>query len=422
MRSSLKVIILTALMLVLIGARCDEKEYRQQLTIVTWAGDGTQGDDGDGHHRLESWLNHPVEMIFGPDGMAYIMDWNNHRLRRVSSDGKLETLIGTILPGDWPCQNPAVPVECEVPLDGMISGHELSLNHPIDIAFSKEGVTYIAAWHNHKVYQYDPASGLVGILAGQQSPGFTGEDGAASSAKLNFPSSLVVDRIGNLLVSDERNNRVRRISKLADRVIKTVAGSSDPSDLSGYGGDGGPAIVAKLALTAYDRSGGSDNPPPGGGLAMDKAGSLYIADTFNHCIRKVVSGEDGVIGEGDPNKEIITTVAGVCGSGGFEGDGGPANKARLKRPHDLDFGPDGRLYVADTYNHVVRAIDLSTGIIQTVAGTGKAGFSGDGGPATSSRLRYPYGVAVDPKGRLYIIDTLNNRIRVVADPRRERHG
>jgi sugar lactone lactonase YvrE len=386
-------------------------------TIITWVGDGTQGDDGDGNDRLESWLNQPMEMGFGPDNLAYIVDWNNHRIRRVKADGTLETLIGTALPGDWPCQEPADPANCEVPLTGTMTGTELSLNHPMDLVFPSDEQFYLIAWHNHKVEEYTQSSGTVRLISGQQSPGFTGDAGAAASAKLNFPSSGVVDAAGNILLSDERNNRVRRIANDATRTITTVAGASSPAGTAGFGGEGAAATTALFALTAYNEAGGADNPPPGGGLVMDSNGNLYVADTFNNCIRKITPGDDGIIGSGDTAQEVVTTIAGSCGqtTGGYSGDGGAAATATLNLPFDLEFGPDGRLYVSDTENHVVRAINLTSGVIETVAGTGTAGFSGDGGPATEAKLNSPYGIAFDSGGNLYIADTLNNRIRVVAD-------
>jgi trimeric autotransporter adhesin len=386
------------------------------LIIATWAGEGTQGYDGDGMDRTASWFNSPMEMTFGPDGLAYIVDWNNHRIRRVKSNGTLETLIGLNLPGDWPCQNPADPNNCDIPLNGTVAGTELGFNHPMDLVFAPDGTAIIAAWHNHKVEKYNPSTGIVSIVAGQMVPGFTGDDGAGLDATMNFPDSIVIDADGNILVSDERNNRVRRITNDTENTITTVAGSSSPATVSGYGGDSGPATAAVLALTAYNEAGGSDNPPAGGGLAMDGEGNLYIADTFNHCVRKVIPGPDGVIGKGDPAEELITTFAGMCGEtqNGFSGDGGDATNARLNGPHDLDFGQDGRLYIADTNNHVIRAVNLTNRIIDLVAGTGGSkGFSGDGGVATEAKLNKPYGVAFDNEGNLYIVDRDNNRIRIV---------
>ena len=384
--------------------------------MATWAGEGTQGFDGGGQDRTTSTFNSPMEMNFGPDGRAYIVDWNNHRIRRVEADGTIETVIGLSLPGDWPCQDPDNPANCDVPLDGTVEGEILGLNHPMDIVFRADGTAVIAAWHNHKVEEFDPSTGMVTILAGQMVPGFSGDGGSGIEANMNFPDSIVIDAAGHVLVSDERSNRVRRITvDGGGSTITTVVGSSLPATVSGYEGDGGPAVPAILALTPYDEAGGSDNPPAGGGLAMDGEGNLYIADTFNHCIRKVVPGADGLIGEGDPAEEIITTLAGTCG----KGDGGfsktaLASHSIFNQPHDLDFGPDGRLYVTDTNNHAIRAIDVNTGKVETVAGTvGVAGFSGDGASATLARLNKPYGIAFDDEGNLYIVDRDNNRIRVV---------
>lgn len=381
-------------------------------TIATWAGDGTQGFDGDGNVLAKSFFNQPMEMEFDPAGVAYVIDWNSHRIRR-AVDGRMETIIGMDIPGDWPCQEPTDPANCEVPLSDPLDGTLLPMNHPMDIVFSPEhhpGKAFVAAWHNHKVQQYDTVTGQVEILSGQQSVGFVGDGGPAAAAKLNFSSSVVVDGAGNLFVADERNGRIRRLENNADRTITTVAGSSG---VPSYAGDGGAATAARLALQPY-ASTSDPNPPPGGGLAMDEDGNLYVADTFNHCIRMISPGADGIIaGSGD---EIISTVAGVCGefNSGYGGDGGALSAALFSAPFDLDFGPDGRLYVADTGNHAIRAMDLSAGTIETVAGTGSAGFSGDNGPATAAQLKSPYGIAFDPSGNLYIVDTFNNRIRIVA--------
>ena len=387
-------------------------------SIATYAGTGFQGDDGGNIDRLLSFLNQPMEMNFAPDGTPYIVDWNNHKIRRVKLDGKLETVIGQTLPGDWPCSSDTTTISCP--------GTSLSLNHPMDLVFKSDGSSFfLAAWHNHKVETYDLLTGMVSIVAGQSSPGFSGDGALASAAKMNFPDSIVTDSAGNFLISDERSQRVRRIST-ADGTIKTVVGNSpataaatagstcggDPT-AAGYTCEGVLATVALLAFAPYNEAGGSDNPPPGGGLALDAAGNLYLADTYNHCIRKVASGDDGIIG-GDDAKEVITTIAGICGQDriGYSGDGA-ASTALLKEPHDLDFGPDGRLYLTDVGNHVVRAIDLTANTITTVAGTGTGGFSGDGGQATAAQLLLPYGIAFDAVGNLYIADTSNHRIRVI---------
>ena len=121
-------------------------------------GDGTQGYDGDGKIPALSWLNQPTDLTFGPDGRAYIVDWNNHRIRRLRADGTLETFIGRTLPGDWDCQNPADPANCAVPMTSTIACSDLALNHPMAIQFAADGTGYLAAWHNHKLEAFDPAT------------------------------------------------------------------------------------------------------------------------------------------------------------------------------------------------------------------------------------------------------------------------
>jgi hypothetical protein len=201
-------------------------------------------------------------------------------------------------------------------------------------------------------------------------------------------------------VADTRNFRVRRISAETGN-IETVAGSG----ARGAGGDGGPPLEAQFSFQkGLDQMGPfGDNPEPGGALALDAQGRLYIADTENHRIRRV-----------DFAANVIDVVAGT-GTPGFSGDGGPATSAELNYPRDIEIGPDGRLFIADADNQRVRVVDPATGTITTVAGNGAYGFSGDGGPAREASLGRPFGVALW-KGDLYVTDTMNNRIRRVVSP------
>lgn len=379
--------------------------------ITTWAGSGTQGDDGSGHLLRDSWLNQPMELAFAPDRSAIIVDWNNHALRRATASGTLVTVIGQPLPGDWPCQTPGDPAACQVPLSGQVAASELALNHPLDVVFDDAaGSFFIAAWHNHKVLHYSISDQTVSVTAGAQKPGAVGDGGPGSAALFNFPASLVRQADGSLLVSDERNNRIRRLAPDAARTVTTVAGA--PAG-AGTLDEGVSALAAALTLTTSEEVSGADNPPPGGALALDAQGNLYLADTFHHCVRRIAAGTDGLVGSGDPLEETIHTVAGVCGHAGDDGDGGDARQAHLNRPFDLEVGPDGALYVADTLNHRVRRVELDGNRITSVAGSGVPGFAGDGGPANEARLREPYGIAFDEAGNLFIADTLNQRIREV---------
>jgi DNA-binding beta-propeller fold protein YncE len=227
-------------------------------------------------------------------------------------------------------------------------------------------------------------------------------DGAdAKGALLNQPKAVALDATGNMFVADSRNHRIRRID-VATGFITTVAGTG----MAGFAGDGAAPLAAsfhmqlEICTTAEDGkvTCSNENPEPGGGITLDDRGNLYVADTYNNRIRKI-----------DLTEGVVSTIAGT-GAPAFSGDGGPALAATLSMPRDLEFRA-GRLYIADTDNHSIRVIDLATGIIQTVAGTGQRGFAGDGGPATQASLYRPFGVALDPEGNLYVADTFNNRIR-----------
>jgi sugar lactone lactonase YvrE len=225
-----------------------------------------------------------------------------------------------------------------------------------------------------------PAGGVITTVAGNGILTYAGDGGPATSASLYNPASVVLDGNWNLYIADSYNNRVRKVA--TDGTITTVAGTGT----QGFSGDGGAATSAKL------------NVPTG--LVLDSAGNLYIADANNNRIRKVnTSG-------------TITTVAGT-GTMGFSGDGGAATSARLNYPFGIALDSTGNLYIADRENDRVRKVDTS-GIITTVAGGGTWPNLGDGGPATSALLKYPEGVLLDRDGNLYIADYGNGRIRKVA--------
>ena len=217
---------------------------------------------------------------------------------------------------------------------------------------------------------------LIETVAGDGTAGYGVDGGAAMATQLAWPRGVAVDGSGNLYIADTSNGRIRKVD--SSGVITTVAGG-------GYGVDGGPATAAQL-----------DRPY---GVAVDGAGNLYIADTFNHRIRKVDAAG------------VITTVAGI-GTNGFGGDGGAAVAAQLNQPSGVAVDGSGNLYIADYRNHRIRKVD-SSGDISTVAGNGTKGHSGDGGAAVAAQLGFPWGVAVDVSGNLYIADSTNGRIRKV---------
>jgi hypothetical protein len=310
----------------------------------------------------------------------------------VNADDKFETVIGTDNVGDGPYPN-AAPERTAPGVPGTM----VYLNHPTDVAFAPDGTMILAAWHNHKIRRLDPATGMVDVTSGA-GPGFMppGDGVDALMALMNQPKAVVVDAMSNIYTVDTRNVRVRRIAGPTapnPNVIETIVGSG----VRGYAGDGGPLLQAQFAFQQME-----DNPEPGGGLAMDAMGRLYIVDTWNQRIRRA-----------DLANDLIDTIAGN-GTAGFSGDGGPATDASLNYPHDVEIGPDGRLYIADTDNHRIRAVDLTTGIITTVAGDGNNTFAGDGKDPLHASLYRPFGVAFDAAGSMYIADTFNNRIRKVT--------
>jgi sugar lactone lactonase YvrE len=252
------------------------------------------------------------------------------------------------------------------------------ISGPNGICTDGAGNVYFADALNHRIRMVDKA-GVISTFAGKGNLGFSGDGGAATLAELNYPQSIAIDKGGNIYIGDYGNARIRKVSVTG--IISTIAGNG----IAGYGGDGGPATAAEI------------NGPAG--IAIDGKGDIYIADFGNHRIR-MVNGSG-----------IMTTVAGN-GTAGYTGDGGSAASAELNYPSALDVDASGNLFIADYQNYRVRKVN-SAGLITTIAGTGTAGFSGDGGSALTALIDTPTGIAIDSSGNVYIADWNNNRIRMV---------
>jgi hypothetical protein len=375
--------------------------------ICPWAGVGINGFNGDTVHRLDAWFSLPQSVTFSPYGPPMLSDWNNHKIRKVLDDPEagFETIMGTAFLGDGDS------AKLDLTPDGA-PGTTVALNHPTMQAYQSSGLLMADNWHNHKIRTWDPATGNVRVWAGSK-PGFEGDGGPAAAAKFNQPRELFVDTNDDIWLLDMRNERIRKIS--ADgTTVTTIVGVG----VKGYDdgvtcfGDGVPLLQAcfNFPLNA--------NPEPGGAIQVtDDVSRIYIADSESHIIRVA-----------DLTTGMVDLVAGTPGVAGDTD--GPGATAQFNYPSDIALDGD-QLFVTDANNNKVRQIDLTTGVVTTIAGTGTAtcpydaGFEqviqicdeqhsgGDGGPATSATLYRPFGLDIDLDGNIVVADTYNHRFRII---------
>ncbi len=340
-------------------------------TVATVAGTGVAGYGGDGGPATAAGLNNPTRVAVDTAGDLFIADTSNDRIREVvKATGDIITVAGTGVAGDGGDGGPATAA---------------LLNNPIGVAVDAAGDLFIADFSNERVREVVKATGDIITVAGTGNWGNGGDGGRATAAQLNAPAGVAVDTAGDIFIADTGNNRIQEVVKATGDII-TVAGTG----VAGSGGDGGPATAAQLYWPT--------------GLAVDAAGDLFIGDEGNNRVQEVVKATG-----------IIVTVAGT-GVAGYGGDGGSATSAQLYHPAAVAVDAAGDLYIGDDGNNRVREVVKATGIIVTVAGTGVAGYGGDGGPATAALLSNPCGVAVDAVGDLFIVDGNNQRIREVTPP------
>ena len=392
-------------------------------SISTFAGTGTCGYTGDNGSATAAEVNSPTGMATDSAGNLYFADTNNWVIREVTkSTGKIKTIAGDHISG--------------FAGDGA-SATAAEISNVYQLAVNGAGtLVTIADQTNWRIRQFT-VGGSINTVVGSGSGGFCGDNGPPLSACLYYPQGVAVDAGGNIYIADLDNERVR---KVASNLINTVAGNGSttlptlinaipPSGVvlnygfgvyedsnsniffadtydfmvrelvhssnlvdffagtgvAGYNGDNQPATSAELSYNY--------------GVARDSSGNIYIADTDNHIVRKVNTAGQ------------ISTIAGIPQRCGYTGDGGAATSAELCYPFGVYVDSSNTIWIADTYNHVIRQV--KNGTINTFAGIGIAGYGGDGGLATSAKLYYPNGVAVDKVGNIFIADTSNCRIREV---------
>ena len=332
-------------------------------TINSFAGNGSAGFSGDGAPAIAAALNHPKGIAIDFAGNLYIADPDNARIRFVGVNGIISTFAGNGTPGESGDGGPALAA---------------SFSDVMSVALDASGNLYVADSSNRRIRKI--SNGVVTSIAGTGVEGFSGDGGPAANAMLGRPVGLVVDYGGNIICVDSTAHRIRKID--SSGIISTIAGNG----VNGFSGDGGPATLASLSFPLA--------------VAIDRASNLYVADAGNNRIRMIA-----------PNG-VITTIAGN-GGGGFAGDGGMAVNASLNIPSDMAVDSAGNLYIADSGNNRIRRVNAA-GIITTLAGINGNGFSGDGGPPAQAMLNFPWGVALDLSGGVYIADRVNNRIRKIS--------
>lgn len=317
--------------------------WSQQYSITTIAGNGSQGFSGDSGSAVGSQLNFPAAIAIDGSGKIYIADSANNRIRMISN-GVITTVAGNGTAGYTGDNGPATSAE---------------LSDPLGVALDSSGNLYIADSGNNVVRKVSGST--ITTFAGNNTAGYMGDGGAANSAELSDPTAVAVDSAGNVYIADASNNVIRKVS-------------------------GGNINTLASGLTHPD------------GLALDAAGNVYIADTGG---RRIVEYSGGT----------YTTLAGT-GRLGFTGDDGPGPSAELGDPMGIAVDASGNVYIADTFNNRIRKLS-SSGIITTIAGTGALYYSGDGGAAVRASLYFPHAINLDGAGNVYVADTFNGVVRLL---------
>jgi trimeric autotransporter adhesin len=389
--------------------------------IYSIAGDGRRGFSGDGGPATTAKLNGPTALVVDSSGNLVITDASNNRVRVVAEHtgtfygqamtaGDIYTIAGDGAEGFSGDGGPAISAELGFPQSAAVDAAGNVL-----IADRDNNRVRVVAEHTGTFYGQAMTAGDIYTIAGDGNQGFSGDGGPATSAELNTDSGVMVDGSGNVVFTDDHNNRVQVVAEQTGTFYGQAMTAGDVYSIAGDGtagdsGDGGPATAAEM--NSPDR------------VAVDGAGNLVIAEWYGERVRVVAASTGTFYGQVMTAGDIYT-IAGNSKQE-FSGDGGPATRAELNAPQGVAVDGAGNMLITDTDNNRIRVVAASTGTfygramtaghIYSIVGDGRRGFSGDGGPATRAELNGPTGgVAVDGAGNLVITDASSNRIQVVAE-------
>lgn len=344
--------------------------FAQGPVISTVAGKGDKENNGDSGVAVEINVPEPFGVEIGPDGGLYVTEITHHRVRRIDlKSGEIKTVAGNGQMGYSGDGGPAT---------------QAKLNQPYEVRFDAEGNMYFNEMINNVIRKVDAKTQVISTIAGVQGRGgFGGDGGPATQARFSAPHSIALDGKGGLYVADINNHRIRRID-LKTGIVDSIAGSNE-------------RVLPKEGQVA------KGNPMLGPRALFIDGTMMWIALREGHSVFKM-----------DLQDGILHHVSGT-GQLGYTGDGGPAKDATYNGPKGIAVGPDKNVYVVDTENHCIRKIDIATGLISTLAGSGptQAGAGGDGGPANKGQMNRPHGICIGSDGSVYIGDTLSHRVRKV---------
>ncbi|QIF01427.1 hypothetical protein [Roseimicrobium sp. ORNL1] len=337
-----------------------------EWTIETFAGTGEQGFSGDGGPATKAKMDNPFGVVRGPDGAIWYTEYTGHKIRKVTPDGKIQTVAGTGTKGYTGDGGPAL---------------QATFNLPHEIRFDKDGNYYLADMANHAIRKVDGKTGIITTFAGTGTAGYSGDGGPANKAQLKQPHSIQFDLAGDLYICDIGNNVIRKVDMKTGN-ISTFAGTGKPGPTP----DGSP--IAGTPLKG-PRS-----------MDVDPQGNLWLVTREGNQVLKL-----------DLKEGKIHHIAGT-GDKGFTGNSGPAKEAKLFGPKGIALDAEGNAWLADTESHTVRMVEAKTGKLLLMAGTGKKGDGPDGDPLNCAMARL-HGIYVDKDGSVYIGDSEAHRVRVM---------